>query len=118
MYRGVNGVGTTKFAVDYTGVVFHSGLSLISDRNMKTDIEVSPTSNLISAVNSLAPKTYKYIGDTETKLGFIAQDVQEVLPIAVIEKDGVLGIDYNVIVVALVAKCQDLAARLTQLENQ
>lgn len=90
----------------------------LSDRNSKENIVYIDKSILATAVGSLKPATFNYIGGTEQHLGFIAQDVQEVLPDAVKQFDDTrLGLDTNVIIAALVAKCQDLEARITQLEN-
>ena len=91
----------------------------LSDRNSKENIVYVDKQVLAAAVASLKPATFNYIGGEEQHLGFIAQDVQEVLPDAVKQFDDTrLGLDTNVIIAALVAKCQDLETRLTQLENQ
>jgi hypothetical protein len=90
----------------------------LSDRNSKENIVYVDKQVLAAAVASLKPATFNYIGGEEQHLGFIAQDVQEVLPDAVKQFDDTrLGLDTNVIIAALVAKCQDLETRLTQLEN-
>jgi len=116
-YRTTNGAGGINFAVDYTGRVFHSGLTAISDRYKKQNIEIADKASLVHAINNLVPKTFNWIDNPEeNQIGFIAQEVQEVMPISINEHNGVLGIDYNVLVTALVAKCQDLEARLAALE--
>ena len=102
-----------------TGRVAGTGTFLnLSDRNSKENIVYVDKSILSAAVDSLKPATFNYIGGEEQHLGFIAQDVQEVLPDAVKAFDeNRLALDTNVIIAALVAKCQDLETRLTQLEN-
>ncbi|CAB4171545.1 Intramolecular chaperone auto-processing domain containing protein [uncultured Caudovirales phage] len=116
-FRTTNGAGYTNFAVSYTGVVYHNGLASVSDVTKKQNIEVANKTTLASAVDLLVPKTFNWIDNPEeNQIGFIAQEVQQVIPISIREHEGILGIDYNVLVTALVAKCQDLEARLAALE--
>lgn len=90
----------------------------LSDRNSKENIVYVDKSILSAAVDALKPATFNYINGTERHLGFIAQDVQEFLPDAIKSFDeNRLSIDTDVITAALVAKCQQLEARIQTLEG-
>jgi hypothetical protein len=106
--------------VSYTGRVASTGTVIVlSDENEKHDIVVADKDKLVKAIDALVPKTFAYNNDPadETHLGFIAQDVQKVLPLAVTEfDDGRLGLSTDTIVTALVAKVQQLEARLAAIE--
>lgn len=108
--------------VSYTGRVASTGtVVVLSDENEKHNIAVANTVELANAVDSLIPKTFVYNNDSSetVQLGFIAQDVQQVLPLAVTKfDDGRLGLATDTIVAALVAKCQDLESRLAALESK
>ncbi|MDG0815834.1 tail fiber domain-containing protein [Bdellovibrio svalbardensis] len=66
-----------------------------SDRRIKRNIELIPNSlNKLSEINGV---TYWYKTDPKNesrRVGVIAQDVQKVLPEAVSEKNGILGVRY------------------------
>jgi hypothetical protein len=107
------------YVTDTGNVRGTGGYTNLSDRNSKENIVYVDKQILATAVNSLKPATFNYIGTAEQHLGFIAQDVQEFLPDAVKQFDeNRLGLDTNVIIAALVAKCQDLEARLALLETK
>ena len=77
-------------------------------------------------LKQLRPKRFNFIGDTETIDGFLAHEVDAVVPVAVVgEKDAVdengdvdaQQMDNGLLVPLLVATIQELEARLTALEN-
>ena len=68
-----------------------SGLVALSDRRMKKDIKK------IGFYKDLPIYKFKYVWDEEEQIGFMAQDVQEVMPEAVINIDGILHVDYGVV---------------------
>lgn len=111
--------GDAIMFVDVLGRVAGTGTYLnLSDREEKHDIVVADVNYLSTAVDGLIPKSFVYNRDetNDAQLGFIAQDVQEVLPEAVAPFGGKLGLKDGVIVTALVAKVQQLSARLDALE--
>ena len=107
---GVNGV-------DYTGLVnqqyqaevansqnamggifglLSGGIGLLSDRRTKTDIR-----RIGTADNGLPIYAFRYLGDRETHIGFIAQEVEKVRPEAVsIGADGFMRVRYDLAVEA------------------
>ncbi len=77
-------------------------------------------------LKQLRPKRFNFIGETETIDGFLAHEVDAVVPVAVVgEKDAVdengdvdaQQMDNGLLVPLLVATIQELEARLTALEN-
>ena len=92
-----------------------SGFTARSDRRLKENIE--PVRYDLS---SLGAYRYNFKRDPKTKkVGLIAQEVQQVIPEAVIaDKDGTLSLDYNAVVAALVEEVKDLKRRCDSLESE
>jgi hypothetical protein len=81
--------GTIRFN-RYTGngTLITSGsngtISVSSDRRIKEDIiYVDDTVAALDQINHLKPATYRFIGQSDIYLGFIAQDVEQYIPLAV-----------------------------------
>lgn len=110
--------GTTTGTYTVTGWV-HS-----SDRRLKQDI--APIADAMSIVNRLEGVYYKWIGNKEAgrQVGFIAQDVQKVLPEVVvgqegdIEKGETLGMAYQNIVPVLVEALKEKDREITELKQR
>ena len=94
-----------------------------SDYRLKENV-VSMTTGL-ATVKALKPVTYDWISDQSAGEGFIAHELQAVIPLAVTgEKDAVnddgsikpQGVDYSKVVVHLVAAIQELSAKNDALE--
>ena len=60
-----------------------------SDRRVKRDIKE------IGTYKDIPVYSFKYIWDDEEEIGFMAQDVQEIHPNAVMEIDGILHVNYS-----------------------
>ena len=103
----------------------------LSDRNKKKDFEASNIG--LSAVMQLKPTLFRMIEDDETKekeLGFIAQEVQSVIPQAYFEQNGsdgtkFIGLQDRPIIAVLTkaiqeqqALIQSLTTRITALETK
>jgi hypothetical protein len=80
-----------------------------SDRRLKSDIRGIPHG--LAEILGLKPVSYQYTSQLGvTSLGFIAQDVREVLPELVVERDdGMLSVDYDGVTPVLVRAVQELA---------
>jgi hypothetical protein len=96
-----------------------------SDYRLKE--EVKPMSGALEKVSRLKPVTWKWKDIADTGEGFIAHEVQEVVPSAVSgEKDAVdangkpayQGMDASYLVATLTAAIQELNAKVTALEAQ
>lgn len=88
-----------------------------SDRNKKKNFEAS---NLgLDAVLKLKPTLYNMISQSdneEKELGFIAQEVKEVIKEAYVENGEFIGLNYNPIVATLVKAIQELNTKIENLK--
>lgn len=73
--------------VDFPGLVNSNGIFSPSDMRIKKDIEDIPDNIALAVVNELKPKSYNYIYSQDKQndniVGFISQDVYDVVPEAV-----------------------------------
>lgn len=102
-------------------VVFSGNIGSYSDRRLKKDIE--PLENALESVMQLRPVQYKRIGtDTDrVECGFIAQELQEVIPEVVQTQEdeiGTLTVDYAKLVAYMAGAIQDLQAQINELKSQ
>jgi hypothetical protein len=86
----VASVGASVFVSPLTtnGTVITSGsngfLSVSSDARLKTNIQyLTDRAAALSTVMELRPATFRFMGTEDTRLGFIAQDVEKAIPLAV-----------------------------------
>lgn len=95
---------------------FHS-----SDITIKTNLE--PIENALDKVNSLTGYTFEYSDESKTiypgrRAGLIAQEVQEILPEVVREReDGLLGVEYDKTVALLVEAIKELKEEIEELKR-
>jgi hypothetical protein len=117
--RAGGGDGTGAYLA-YNGTTW----AATSDRRLKKNMV--PLTNALDSVKSLSTIKYKWRSKrrgTGTYVGFIAQDVQAVLPECVTtDKDGYLGVQYAELTVLLAAAVKELAdekdAEINQLRTQ
>ncbi len=93
----------------------------VSDASLKTDIE--PLSSMLTVIEGLRPVKYHFKTnmDEQKSYGFIAQDVEKVLPDLVHEKDGLKMLaytDFGVISVQAVKELNELVKEQQQQINQ
>ena len=81
----------------------------------------------LATISALKPVTYDWVGTNENGEGFIAHELQEVIPLAVtgekdaVNEDGTIkpqGVDYSKIVVHLVAACQEQQKLIVDLQER
>jgi hypothetical protein len=126
---------STVFYVDGSGNYYFSG-SNQSDINKKENI-ADITDNALDLITQLEPKTYNFIGNDKDKAGFVAQDMENVIPLLVTgneydpeagpnpdENPTGKGIDYMGYTAYLTKAIQELKeeldaakARITELEG-
>ena len=90
------------------------GATSSSDRRVKTDIKaIDP-----DLAKQLIPVAFRMVSNPEKqRYGFIAQDVQPVIPDVVTEgENGYLGLNYQELIAPLYALVQEQETRITQLE--
>jgi hypothetical protein len=123
----VKGNGNVTLSSLATGIVYSNSGVLTStnpsDSTLKNNIEDIPYG--LNEILKLKPKTYYYNSDstkTYLKYGFIAQDVQNIMP-KIVRKlepenpESKLGLESEAIYVAMVKAIQQLEARVKELEK-
>jgi hypothetical protein len=83
-----------------------------SDIRLKKDFQ--PLDNALEGLLQITGWTYHYKTDSSTdprRVGVIAQDVQNVLPEAIAEKDGYLGVRYTELVPLIINAVKELYAK-------
>jgi len=131
------GATSTKFQVDVSGSViaagnisaFGSSFLSLSDKRWKTDI--TTFSGSLDKILQLKPRKFKWIKDNKEDYGFIAQEVEKVLPNLVDETSYVQvgdmteqdtkpykSVDYSKLTPYLVDTIQQLTKRIEELEKK
>ena len=87
-----------------------------SDIRLKTDL--TKISNALAKVNQLNGYTYTRIDTGERQTGVVAQEVQSVLPEAVIDGGEHLAVAYGNMVGLLIEAVKELTARVEKLEGR
>ena len=118
---------------DYTARLLHQSIGVItcyntisnaSDRSLKKDIK-DISQNYIDVLGKLRPREYRFKkGDEHLNLGFIAQEVEDVLrecgigdiPLVAKGEDGIYSLDYNGIIPILTLGYQNLKKDVNRLE--
>jgi len=115
---GVNS-GTSKVVIDAVEVVITNGITVSSDIRLKENFE--PMSNaleLVSQLNGLYYTWKKDAGvDKPRKLGFIAQEVEKVIPELVkTDSEGMKSVDYVSVVPVLVEAIKNQQKQIDELK--
>ena len=75
--------GQTRFRIGNSGDVWGTGpYNNLSDVRTKENIVDLPE-DVLSTINDLRPRRFSRIGETQTEVGFIAQEIEAVIPEAV-----------------------------------
>jgi hypothetical protein len=91
--------------------------SFISSSDIRLKKNVSSIDNGLGIVQSLQGKYFDWIANNQPDIGFIAQEVEEVLPIVVSTDDkGMKSVNYVAIIPLLVEAIKTLSARLAALD--
>jgi hypothetical protein len=118
-----NNAGTTVGNINYTDTA--TAYVTSSDYRLKHDIQ--PMTGALAKVAALKPVTYKWNANDSQSQGFIAHELQEVVPECVTgEKDAVdaegkpqyQGIDTSFLVATLTAAIQELQAIIESLKTR
>jgi len=139
MMFGSNQLGTNQIefyhknpgtSQSYVGRISTSGsaTSYVTSSDYRLKENIIPISDSISRLNQLKPSRFNFIEEpNKTVDGFIAHEVQNIVPEAIVGKkdavneDGSIipqGIDQAKLVPLLVAAVQELEARVKELENK
>ena len=116
---GTSYVSAGSITVSGTTVTYGS----VSDYRLKEN--VAPMTAALATIAALKPVTYNWISTKEKGEGFLAHELQAIVPNAVsgeknaVDEKGKIkaqNVDYSKIVVYLVAACQELSAKNDALE--
>jgi len=117
----INSAGTACGAIIQNGTTtVNYGAS--SDRRLKENISDSDDSGLV--IDAIQVRKFDWIGtDEHERYGFIAQELREVVPVAVCsmgmpdEEDPMLGVDPSKLMALAIKEIQSLRARVAALES-
>jgi hypothetical protein len=108
-----------------SGIIYANGFQSTSDKRLKTNIE--PIQNSIETIMKLNPVHYDKKNSLESKdfdkkeNGFIAQEIQKVLPFIVKEgtnQDKLLSVDYISIIPVLTKGIQEQQKQIEEQQKQ
>jgi hypothetical protein len=90
-----------------------------SDRNLKTNIQEMDNNAALNAVMSLQPSTYEKKASGKSEIGFIAQEVAQIVPeICALDANGVgRGIDYSRMSTLLAGALKAQQEQIAQLKE-
>jgi len=115
--HGATSTATNRMVANFAGGIhFNTAVTVSSDRRLKKNIENS--SYGLEDVLKMSPKTYEYkqSNDETTNIGFIAQEMQEIVP-EIIDTKGEYIQEQQVQIDALKAKNNQLTGQTVELEN-
>lgn len=109
--------GIDRATLDNSGNFTATGnVTAYSDIRLKTDL--TKISNALAKVSQLNGYTYTRIDSGERQTGVVAQEVQAVLPEAVIDGGEHLAVAYGNMVGLLIEAVKELTARVEKLEGR
>jgi hypothetical protein len=122
-YHIFQNAGTSIGSISFNG----SGISYNTTSDYRLKENIAPMTGALATVSALKPVTYKWKSDGSDGQGFIAHELQEVVPDCVTgEKDAVdaegnpvyQGIDTSFLVATLTAAIQELKSEVDALKAQ
>jgi Chaperone of endosialidase len=114
-YKYFSMEATGRFIARSGHVAGNGAYENTSDRRVKENIVGAPYG--LTEVLSLNPVSFNRIGQERVELGFVAQDVQPVIPEAVSQFDeDHLGLSESMLIPVLVKAIQELSAKVAELE--
>jgi hypothetical protein len=116
------GAPINSLVVSENGYVYNNGTIVSSDRRIKTDIENISDEECLNKINSLNVVKYNYtdpsLNGNNKVIGFIAQEVEKVVPEAVFKtSDDDYGFNDRPLVALLTKTIQEQEVRITKLEK-
>jgi hypothetical protein len=118
------GIGTSNplYELDVNGTVRFLSTIMVSDERKKTHIVDMDPSECASIVDAINVRKYAWKKDTtHTNIGFIAQEVEKIVPSVVsvgADTDGTKAIDHFQMTAILFGAVKALNARVADLESQ
>lgn len=109
--------GTVSGNLTVTGAIVANGnVTAYSDRKLKSNI--IKIENALDKICSIGGYTFDMLGTGQRQTGVIAQELEKVLPEAVIKNDnGYLSVDYGRVVGLLIEGIKDLKQEIDELKG-
>ena len=111
---------SNRFQMDNSGNLTMAGnVTAYSDERLKTNIQT--IENALDKVSRLRGVSYERIDNGEKNIGVIAQEIKEVLPEVVMEREGedqYMSVSYGNIVGVLIEAIKELKAEIEVLKGQ
>ena len=112
--------GANRFQMDMSGNLTMAGnVTAYSDIRLKTNVET--IKNALDMVSKMRGVSYERIDNGEKNVGVIAQEMKEVLPEVVLEREGedqFMSVSYGNIVGVLIEAIKELKAEIEVLKGQ
>jgi hypothetical protein len=114
---GTASPGTYKIYINGTGYLNTTAWAYSSDRRLKENISFIQSG--LSIIEQLKPVKFDYIKGEKKQAGFIAQEVQKVLPDIITKgEDGMLAMKTESIIPYLVKAVQEQQKEIEELKSQ
>ena len=109
--------GTISGNLTVTGsIVANGNVTAYSDRKLKANI--TKIENALDKICSIGGYTFDMLGTGQRQTGVIAQELEKVLPEAVIKNDnGYLSVDYGRVVGLLIEGIKELKEEIQELKG-
>lgn len=114
---GATDPGAYSLYINGTGFLNDAGWTYASDRRLKENI--APLENSLSVIERLNPVSFDYITGRKNQFGFIAQEVQAVLP-GLVEKrpDEMLGLRTDSLLPIAIQAIQEQQVEIEALQDR
>lgn len=105
-------------ALDVRGNVRCNQMIVTSDKNKKDDIELFDPARCLDIVRGADVYSFRYKGTEGQTLGFIAQQLREVCPMAVGETADGLTVNHTLVTALLAGAIKEIDRRLSHVEER
>jgi hypothetical protein len=107
----------TETTGTFSGIVYGQSFVTLSDERAKSGIE-EIKGGILGRINKLHLYEYSYTGEEKRTTGFLAQEVKEIFPDAVVTGiKGKLYVNYDILVGYLVGAVQELKKEIEELKQ-
>jgi len=112
VYSDNFGAQTVSYQINGDGTV-----TATSDGTLKTNVQ--PVLNGMDLIRKFNPVTFDWIKSGTQGIGFIAQEIQKILPVAVqaFQDSNILGLDKTALIAPIVAALKELDIRIQSIED-
>jgi hypothetical protein len=106
----------------YKNLLAKSGRSLNGRASVVTDgVDLPKEEQTLTLIRELRPVSFKYKKNAESKFsqfGFIAQEIEKILPDLVLERDGTKFVQYNDLIAVITLGLQSVDMRMARMDEK